>query len=301
MPGSNSARAKTTTYPSAHSTRTTPRRSGPRTRVDSRPPSGTTRPGRVIPSGPMLAVRRSPEPVHGTAEVRLIVFTLGPRRDARRRPLLPEQHRAVEVDLRAACLDGILTAAREAGLTPTLCSPTRLAMPGVAWWPQPGETFAARLAWAVRRACAGGRPAVVVGGDVPDLDPGRLRAALEAVTADPGAVAIGPSPDGGFYLLATTTPLDAELASVPFGGTNTRTALVGALRAAGRRVVLLPELRDLDTPADLERLLRANSPAHFAARCLLAERRRPRPRRRVPYRSRRPAAAPGRAPPAPLR
>jgi len=93
---------------------------------------------------------------------------------------------------------------------------------------------------------------------------------------------VGPSLDGGFYLLASSAPLDDVLRSVRWCGGDARRSLLAALERTGRRVVLLAPLADLDTPADLERWV-ASGPVPAAElgdrrrslRRLLSRRRRP--------------------------
>ncbi len=64
---------------------------------------------------------------------------------------------------------------------------------------------------------------------------------------------VGPSPDGGIYLLASCRPLDRILARVPWRRRQTIDALLAALAAAGLPVSLLEPLADLDRPQDLAR------------------------------------------------
>ncbi len=211
----------------------------------------------------------------------LLVFTLGPEAEARRHPLLPVALQAEETRLRRACLESVLSAGREAGCRVEVCSP---APPDLsiadAWAPQEGATFGERFAGAIRSAFARGGPVVAVGADIPGLAARHI--ALAADRARAGSVVVGPSPDGGFYLLASDGPMDDILAAVRWFGGDTRRSLLAALHAAGRTVVLLEPLADLDTPADLDRWVASGSaPAaglaerRDALRCLLSARRRP--------------------------
>jgi glycosyltransferase A (GT-A) superfamily protein (DUF2064 family) len=210
------------------------------------------REGRQIPSKMMS----TSEPVGTTRETvgRLLVFTLGPRSEARRHPLLPERFRDAEVELRQACLESVIDAASEAGLRVELCSPRSLALDGVAaWQPQEGSTFGDRYRRALRTAFASapGSPLVVVGSDSPGLGARQLVQAIRALEVDPERVVLGPSRDGGFYLLAAARPLDHLLGTVAWCGRATRRTLLDALARAGRPVVMLAPLGDLDAPRDL--------------------------------------------------
>jgi glycosyltransferase A (GT-A) superfamily protein (DUF2064 family) len=234
----------------------------------------------------------------------LLVFTLGPEAEARRHPLLPAGLNAEETRLRRACLESVLSAGREAGCRVEVSSP---AGPDLtiadAWSAQPGATFGERFASAIRSAFARGGPVIAVGADIPGLAARHIAQAADLARA--GSVVVGPSPDGGFYLLASDGPLDDVLGAVRWFGGETRRSLLAALHAVGRSVVLLEPLADLDTPADLERWVAAGSVPGFelaqrraALRRLLSLRRRP-PRIERETLPRSPLVAPrrGRAPP----
>ena len=104
---------------------------------------------------------------------------------------------------------------------------------------------------------AGFRKVVMVGSDLPTLPAGHVRRALEQVA--PGTAVLGPSEDGGYYLLALAAP--APGAQVPdlFTGIRWSTAealddTLAAARRAGLRVALVPRWRDVDDAAGLARL-----------------------------------------------
>lgn len=215
----------------------------------------------------------------------LLVFTLGPEAEARRHPLLPAGLQAEETRLRRACLESALAAGREAGCRTLVSSPAPLDLTGAdGWSPQEGATFGERFAGAIRSALGRGGPVIAVGADIPGLCARHVAMAAAQVREDPESVVIGPSPDGGFYLLASSRPLDDVLAAVRWCGGEARSSLLVALKRARCRVVLLEPLADLDTPADLERWV-ASGPVPVAAlairrlalgRVLTARRRPPR-------------------------
>jgi glycosyltransferase A (GT-A) superfamily protein (DUF2064 family) len=184
-------------------------------------------------------------------------------------------------------------------------SPEPLDLTGAdAWSPQRGIGFGARFANALQSACESGGPVVAVGADIPGLTSAHVAQALDRLGGDPDRVVVGPSPDGGFYLLAASRPLAEILDAVRWCGGDARRTLLAALRAARRPVVLLEPLADLDAPADLERWV-ASGPApsldlaahRSALRRILASRCRP----LGPPRRARTSAVPlprrGRAPP----
>jgi 2-phospho-L-lactate guanylyltransferase (CobY/MobA/RfbA family) len=218
-----------------------------------------------------------------SAKPTLVIFTLGPDAEARRHPLLPEGLRAEEMRLRRTCLENVLRLGKLAGCRVELSSPAPLELTGYdAWSPQCGADFGERFANALKSGFDHGGPAIVVGADLPGLSVRHLEQALGRLGEDPDRVVVGPSPDGGFYLLAAARPLDAALEAVRWCSGTTRQTLVDGLRKAGRTVVFLDPLADLDTPADLERWIAAG-PAPVAdlvdrrsdLQRLLAIRRRP--------------------------
>jgi len=209
----------------------------------------------------------------------LLVFTLGAARESARRSLVPPALRGMEIGLRRACFEAALEAGRACGCRLAVCSPDRGRLPaGVEHLPQAGGDFGARF----ERACAaaGGRgrgPLLVVGTDVPGLAGRHLREALDLLDGDPRRVVLGPSPDGGVYLVAAGLPLP-PLAAVRWCRPSTLADLSRVLSAAGREVVLLETLADLDRPADLDRFIARQpnaGPAAGAARTRGAPRRPP--------------------------
>lgn len=132
---------------------------------------------------------------------------------------------------------------------------------------QRGRGFAQRLANAhADAAAAAGTSAVVqVGMDTPQLAVTDLRSAVTALTdAD---AALGPASDGGWWCLAVRR---AELArclvgvamSRPDTGRRTHSEL---LRAGAGAVILLAELRDVDTLPDALAVARGAPGSRFAA------------------------------------
>jgi len=218
--------------------------------------------------------------MHPSTRPTLVVFTLGPRAESSRHPLVPGKLRSAEVDLRRACFEAALDAGRSAGCVLEVCSPKPPRhLGGAVWRPQGGGSFEARLGRALEAARGG--PAAIVGTDVPGLDAGHVRRALELLEEDPDRVVLGPSPDGGIYLLAAARPVAQHLSAVPWQSRRTLAALHHALETAGRPVAMLEPLADLDRPADLECWLAGPSrpatlhPSTRALRRLLAVYRRP--------------------------
>lgn len=104
-------------------------------------------------------MKAAPRPAASSAaapgQPTLLVLTLGARREARRRRLLPERERRAEIALRQACLDAALEAGSGAGCRTVVCSPRPPRTPlATAWQPQARGSFAERLGHALERAAA---------------------------------------------------------------------------------------------------------------------------------------------------
>ncbi|MFQ5351093.1 MAG: DUF2064 domain-containing protein, partial [Thermoanaerobaculia bacterium] len=97
-----------------------------------------------------------------------------------------------------------------------------------------------------------GRPLVVVGSDAPGIAPGHVAGALARLAERPDRLVVGPSPDGGFYLLAAARPVSELLAEVRWLRGDTLASLMAAARTHGIEVALLAPLEDLDRAADLQ-------------------------------------------------
>lgn len=209
----------------------------------------------------------------------LLVFTVGADAETLRRGLLPAGESAVETELWNECVTGALAAGRGAGCRVEICSPAPIPLPEEAVHvPQPEGPFGARLERALGDAFARGAfPLVVVGTDVPGLAARHVAQALDCLDEDPERVVLGPSPDGGFYLLACSRPVAGLAAATRWCRGDTLRGLIRSLRAAGRPVILLEPLRDLDRRSDLERWLAARPGSRLARQLdrLLALRRRP--------------------------
>ncbi len=187
----------------------------------------------------------------------LVVFTLGPQRESRRRQLLPENLHRIEDCLHQACFDAALAAGKAADCRLEVSSPLKLVLPpGITYRQQKGRDFGSRLEDALDGAFAETDGNVIlVGSDTPDLEEAHLRDTLRALERDPDSVVIGPSRDGGFYLLAASRPLKSSLSAVHWRSRDTLESLKRALCQQGRSIILLQPLSDLDQRADLEQWL----------------------------------------------
>ena len=94
-------------------------------------------------------------------------------------------------------------------------------------------------------------PVVIVGSDIPGIDPARVAAAFGALgRAD---FVLGPAADGGYWLIGARRRPTVHLpfVGVRWGGAQ---ALADTRANMAGTVVLLDELQDVDTAADLARV-----------------------------------------------
>lgn len=183
----------------------------------------------------------------------LLVFSRGASAESARRRLLPGRFRHLEDEAHRELLEAVLDAGREAGCALAISSPRPLGeRSGVEHLPQAGETFGARLESAVGDAFARGPEALLVAAaDVPGLTSRHVEQAVAALRENPDRVVLGPSPDGGLYLIAAARPIPGLAEAARWCHRTTRRDLERSLRRAGREVVRLAPLSDLDRPADL--------------------------------------------------
>jgi hypothetical protein len=109
-------------------------------------------------------------------------------------------------------------------------------------------------------------PALLIGMDTPQVDPGLLTEAM-ADLRRPGVDAVlGPAVDGGWWALGLTDPHPADVLGVPMSTAHTGAAQLRRLLARGRRVHRLPRLRDVDLIDDARAVAAAAPHTRFAAR-----------------------------------
>lgn len=126
---------------------------------------------------------------------------------------------------------------------------------GLHWVEQRGEDLGERLERVVQYAGRiGYDPLIITGADSPTLPVSFISSALEALTSSNADVTLGPTDDGGYYLVG----LRAECRNL-FEGVEWSTSLAYWQTAAnvlrqGLRLHELPQWYDVDTPADLVRL-----------------------------------------------
>ncbi len=118
---------------------------------------------------------------------------------------------------------------------------------------QRGDSLGERLDHLLTETLAGGsRRAAVMDSDSPTLPAGYLSQAFERLLdAD---VVLGPTRDGGYYLIGVKQPQPHLLRQVQMSTPHVLSDTLALAEAAGLAVSLLPTWYDVDTITDLEQL-----------------------------------------------
>ena len=209
------------------------------------------RAGRLIPAQVVVIAK---EPVPGRVKTRLTP------------PFTPEEAAA----LAEAALTDTLTAVAE-----TTVARRVLALDGMPgpWLPagfdvigQRGAGLDERIAWALCDARVTlPLPVVLIGMDTPQVTPALLAAAAEPLVAKTADATFGLAEDGGFWLLGLREVDPGLILGVPMSKDDTGARQLARLEQAGLRVHMLPELTDVDTVGEAERIAAVTPGSRFAA------------------------------------
>jgi hypothetical protein len=119
--------------------------------------------------------------------------------------------------------------------------------------PQSGDGLAAGLTSVFAHFAAAGRSRIVAfNSDSPHLPAPVLQSAFQALTQSD--VVVGPTHDGGYYLVGATASYPGLFAGDGLGTTNAYEALLGRAQALGLSVSLTDSFYDIDVAEDLSRL-----------------------------------------------
>jgi len=120
--------------------------------------------------------------------------------------------------------------------------------------PQRGQDLGERLTNCFTDLFAlGFQSVVVIGADSPTLPGEYVFDAFECFETDDDVV-IGPTEDGGYYLVGMRKLHRRIFEDIPWGGDGALAATIDRAKEAELDLVLLPEWHDVDTPEDFERL-----------------------------------------------
>lgn len=120
---------------------------------------------------------------------------------------------------------------------------------------QKGDGLGARMKGAFRETFdAGYEQVAIVGTDHPTLPFPFVRQSFTALDA-PRSVCIGPSEDGGFYLLGMNDFYPQLFEGMTYSHESVFTDTLARVGTTDARLTVLPRWYDVDTPAMLERML----------------------------------------------
>ena len=119
-------------------------------------------------------------------------------------------------------------------------------------WPQGGGDLGCRLERVLERALGEADQAIAIGADTPGIPPQLLWRAGRALTATDAV--LGPSSDGGFYLVGLKRCPTGLFVGLPWSDRTTLWATHGRLLQLGMKVRLLEPWFDVDRSDDLDRL-----------------------------------------------
>jgi len=116
--------------------------------------------------------------------------------------------------------------------------------------PQEGIDLGEKMHASFLRAFTGGSQRVVlIGTDCPGITTAILRQAFSALKGCD--CAIGPSADGGYYLIGLKGPIPDIFRSIPWGTGKVLKHTYEIIKGIGLQAVLLDRLSDIDRPEDL--------------------------------------------------
>lgn len=119
---------------------------------------------------------------------------------------------------------------------------------------QQGDGLGARMRRAFRETLdAGAERAVIVGTDHPTLPAAFVERAFAALD-EPERICIGPSDDGGYYLLGMNAFYPQLFADMTYSRGDVFEETLERTRRTSADLTVLPSWYDVDTPADLRRL-----------------------------------------------
>lgn len=135
------------------------------------------------------------------------------------------------------------------------------------FFPQAGEGLGEKMDRAIREVLARGYDAVVLtGADLPLMTAAHLESGFDVLKSFD--LAIGPTTDGGYYLVGAKAPCTAIFTGQRYGGSSVFENTLSAARAAGFTVGTALPCGDVDTPEDLRQAAARINPESHTGRFL---------------------------------
>lgn len=129
--------------------------------------------------------------------------------------------------------------------------------PAIQWCVQHGNSLGARLNSVAEVAFRlGFSPFVILGADSPTLPSHLIREALTVLSIGKADLSLGPTEDGGYYLVGLCKPAAGLFSDIDWSTPRTLEQTIANAEQLNLRVHRLPCWYDIDTAADLRRLRR---------------------------------------------
>ena len=137
---------------------------------------------------------------------------------------------------------------------------------GYRCFPQCGDDLGERMSYVFAELWRRGhRNLVLIGSDLPPVPLETLHSAFAQLSAEPNRVVLGPSRDGGYYLVGMNQPAPHIFSGMTWSHERVLAETTEKLIDLGIDFRLLPEWFDIDTVGDIARLQAISDPAVRAA------------------------------------
>ena len=142
--------------------------------------------------------------------------------------------------------------------------------PPAGYLPQNGQDLGEKMYRVIRKVLSLGYESVVLtGADLPLMTTAHLESGFAIL--EEKDIAIGPNPDGGYYLIGMKQPCREVFRIEGYGGASVFENTVSAALDAGLTVGIALPCGDVDTPEDLWDLTKTVSPNSFTGQFLKQE------------------------------
>ncbi len=122
---------------------------------------------------------------------------------------------------------------------------------------QVGDNLGIRMDRAMQEVLQKGyEKCVLIGTDVPELEEKQLSKSFKEL--DECDVVLGPTKDGGYYLIGAKTPIPEAFEKIEYGNDGVAAATKLKLEQAGYQVAFADTLSDIDTPEDVREYSKLN-------------------------------------------
>mgnify|MGYP006094210539 FL=1 len=117
--------------------------------------------------------------------------------------------------------------------------------------PQVGDDLGSRMRQSLNASIATGADrAILIGSDIPSLPGSHITSAISRL--DNADVVLGPTNDGGFYLIGIRSTLPDIFSDVTWSTDNAFEQTAEGIRSKELMMSLIPPWNDIDTPEDLD-------------------------------------------------